>query len=183
MGEFVVDKITDIARFKLGDTIPESDYVIHDQQNNKFIQFAYRDVASSAYPVGPGVFGVGLEGNRELCLLPTGFNEDPYLEEYLVTGEIVSKVRAFFQRTDTLKSRRRSNKEPTRGFLLIGPPGCGKTATIAHICREYTAQNDTLVVIWHTDKFQAYDIKAFLQRFDYDPAIKRIILIIEDIGG
>lgn len=57
----------------------------------------------------------------------------------------------------------------------------GKTSSINKICEQYRDDN-TAIVIWPTDRFEAYQVKKFIQCFEYK-GVDKLILIIEDIGG
>lgn len=59
---------------------------------------------------------------------------------------------------------------------------CGKSTAIAKICEKYIAGGDTLVMIWPTDKYEAYHVKDLVKRFNYD-GVQKLLFIIEDIGG
>jgi hypothetical protein len=58
----------------------------------------------------------------------------------------------------------------------------GKSTAITKVANKYTADGKTSVIIWHTDKFEAYQVKDFIKSFEY-VGVEKIILIAEDIGG
>lgn len=67
-------------------------------------------------------------------------------------------------------------------MIFYGPPGVGKTTCINKIAEDYTADHKTLVAVWPTDKFEAYQVKDFIKSFNY-VGVEKMILIIEDLGG
>lgn len=67
-------------------------------------------------------------------------------------------------------------------MLLFGAPGGGKSASISVVCNEYIKDGKTAVIIWHTDKFEDYEIRDFFKALEYKD-IERLILIVEDLGG
>ena len=69
-----------------------------------------------------------------------------------------------------------------RNMLLYGPPGTGKTTVLAKICNKYYNQGKTAVVIFPTEKFEAYEVKDFIKTFHYE-GVERFILVMEDVGG
>jgi SpoVK/Ycf46/Vps4 family AAA+-type ATPase len=59
----------------------------------------------------------------------------------------------------------------------------GKTTIIAESARKYGASANTFILIWHTDKIEAGDVKDFIKHLKYNENIDQMILIAEDIGG
>jgi ATP-dependent 26S proteasome regulatory subunit len=66
--------------------------------------------------------------------------------------------------------------------LFYGPAGTGKTTLIAEACRKYAADGKTFILIWHTDKVEAGDVKHFIKHLKYE-GVEKMILVAEDIGG
>lgn len=180
MGHFKVKSVTDMKEAKEGCTIGESDYSLYTS-DDKFIQFEYveDEETISTYPVKPGIFAIEKDMSG-YHLRPASFSKERLLEEYISTKEISAKINAFFDSLDIYKEL--EIPYPKRGILLYGDPGTGKTQVISKVCMEYATRKDTVIVIWHTDKFEAHEVKAFVKRFEYQ-GVEKFILIAEDIGG
>jgi ATP-dependent 26S proteasome regulatory subunit len=71
---------------------------------------------------------------------------------------------------------------PKRGVLLYGPAGTGKTTALNKAIQKYAKDGKTLVVVWHTSKYEAYEVQDFIRSFKYSD-IDKIILVCEDLGG
>jgi len=180
MGNFSVKHVTNMKNAKVGDVIPESDYSLYTS-DDQFVQFQYNDEAAviKPYDVHPGVFTIDKD-NTGYHLRNSSFLVDKLLDEYTSTQEITLKIDSFFSRLHIYKKF--GIDCPKRGILLYGPPGTGKSCVISKVCNEYAAKQDTVVVIWSTDKWQAHEVKDFIKTFRYNNANK-LILVAEDIGG
>lgn len=163
----------------LGDKLEESDFSTLTDQGN-FCQFEF--VEEEDVPHGeiakPGIFClqktmVGLK------LEKTEFTDDDVLKEFVSTKEVTEKIDKFFA---AIPKYEKYGIFPKRGGLLHGPPGTGKTTIIAEICRKYKAEGNTFILVWHTDKVEAGDVKDFLKHLQYE-GVNKMILIVEDIGG
>jgi AAA+ superfamily predicted ATPase len=167
---------------KEGDKIEESDFSLFTA-DDKFIQWQFVDedeTSITTYPIKSGIFTIGTQGQM-LVLKQSGFTRQAILEEYTSTKDITSKIDTFFNKLDVYK---RYGMFPKRAMLLYGSAGCGKSQTISKICSEYSQNQDTAIVIWPSDKFEARIVKDFIKRFDYETnGIKKLFLIIEDLGG
>jgi ATP-dependent 26S proteasome regulatory subunit len=86
----------------------------------------------------------------------------------------------FFRKLDIY--RKHGIEVPKRGILLYGPPGSGKTTVINTVAERYSEDGKTAVIIWPTDKFEAFSVKDFIKTFNY-VNVDKIILVVEDIGG
>ena len=74
--------------------------------------------------------------------------------------------------------------EPKRAVLLYSQPGVGKTSSINAVCKKYLKEEGTVVHIWDTSSVRASDVSQFyLNDSQFDPNVKKLILVIEDIGG
>lgn len=178
---FKIKTITDMKSATDGFKIPESDFSLFTS-DDKFIQFEYVDEnVSETYEVHSGIWYITIDETRQFCLKPSTFVSEPMLEDYIHTKDISDKINAFFSKRAVYE---KYGVFPKRGILLYGAPGCGKSAAISKLCREYDGRKGTAVVIWHTDKYEASDVKSFIKRFDYKKnGVERLILVIEDIGG
>lgn len=179
---FKIKSITDLKDAKAGDKLHESDFSLFTS-DDKFVQYEFVDMDSTAvtqYPVKAGIFTIGTAG-QTMVLKQSGFTEQTVLEEYVSTKDISDKIDTFFNKLDVYK---KYGMDPKRAMLLYGPPGMGKSVTLAKVCKEYAKRDDTTIVIWPSDKFEARHVKDFLKRFDYNTnKIEKLFLIIEDLGG
>ena len=177
---FKVKSISTMKDVKTGDKIPESDFSLFTS-DDRFIQFEYVDVDNTEnYPVKAGIWCVAVDEQRQFCLRKSSFVSEPMLEDYIHTKEISDKINAFFSKKAVYE---KYGIFPKRGMLLHGPAGLGKSCTISKLCREYDGRKDATIVIWHTDKYDASDVKSFIKRFSYAEGVDKLILVIEDVGG
>jgi AAA+ superfamily predicted ATPase len=167
---------------KDGDKLLESDFSLFTSED-KFIQYEFVDEEETkvtSYPVKPGIFTIAIHG-QAMVLKDSSFTAQSLLEEYTSTKEITNKIDTFFNKLDVYE---RYGMFPKRAMLLYGSAGCGKSQTISKICEQYAKSQDTTIVIWPSDKFEARNVKDFLKRFDYETNnITKLFLIIEDLGG
>lgn len=70
-----------------------------------------------------------------------------------------------------------------RGILLHSQPGVGKSSNISRVCKRYSATKEAAVLIWPSDKIEASTVKYFLSKGVDWKKVKKLILVIEDIGG
>lgn len=181
-GKFKVIKITDFSEFKEGLEIPESDLTLQTEKN--LIQLEYKEgkseikkktIKTGCYSFADTSMGIVLEKFelKEYALLKSVQN----------TKFITDESEKFFRKVNEgvysdLK------KEPKRALLLASPPGIGKTAAINSVCKHYLSIEGTAVLIWDTASVKSSSInKFFLSRSKFDSDVKRMIMIIEDIGG
>lgn len=176
---FKVKKITELQKTDDNTFIPKSDlsFVTND---DKLIQFDYvAKENDDQVVVKAGTHTI--ESNfGELKLKPTSFLEETSLDEYINTKDISGKIDKFFGKIAIYE---KYGIFPKRGILLYGPPGAGKSFVISKVCREYTKRNDTVVIIWDTASIRASGVLSLLRMLKYDDAVKRMILVVEDIGG
>jgi ATP-dependent 26S proteasome regulatory subunit len=179
---FKVKKITDIKNINNSAQLPESDFSLFTS-DDKFVQFELvKDAENlSTIAVKPGIYAVSETKNEKMGLVVSGFTEQTLLEDYASTKDISNKIHTFFNKLDVYK---KFGIDPKRAMLLYGPPGTGKSLLLSKIANEYAALGETSVIIWPTDKYSARDVKSLFKRLDYKTNdIKRLILIVEDLGG
>jgi SpoVK/Ycf46/Vps4 family AAA+-type ATPase len=118
-----------------------------------------------------------------LDLQPTSYTNDQILNEFIYTQTYTERINKFFSRLEVYKKH--GIEIPKRGCILYGPPGSGKSSLISKIIRDHTEAgvNDTVIINWPTAVLEAAQVKEFLQTFKYTDECKKLILIVEDIGG
>ena len=179
MGFFTVSKITNLNEVKEGDRIEESDFSTLTDSGS-FVQLKYIDEDEVVHgeEAKPGIFSM-VKTMQGLRLERTEFTKDDVLKDFVNTKAVTEKIDKFFA---AIPRYEKYGVFPKRGVLLYGPAGTGKTTMIAETARKYGADNETFVLIWHTDKVEAGDVKDFIKHLKYI-GVKKMILIAEDIGG
>lgn len=180
MGSFKLLKITDLQSLSDDTVIPESDYSV-TTPDGKFIQFAYIEETkqSPTYSVNPGTWKI-VKTLQGYVLEKTSFVKDSILEEFTNTKKIEEAVSCFFSNLHLYKEF--GIEVPKRGVLLYGPAGSGKTTAISKCIEQYTKDQKTAVIVWHSAKMEAYEVKDFISTFEYK-GVEKVILVIEDLGG
>ncbi len=176
---FKLKKITPLCDIDDNTIIPKSD-LSFVTNTDKLIQLEYiAKEDDDQIGVKPGIHTIESQFG-ELKLLPSSFLEESCLDEYVNTKDISEKIEKFFGKVAIYA---KYGIFPKRGMLLYGPPGAGKSFVIGKVCREYTKNNDTVVLVWDTAAIRASSILSLLRMLKYDEAVKRMILVVEDIGG
>lgn len=180
-GHFKVKTITNLDDVKLGDVIPESDYA-HISRSGNFIQLEYVEESGfkDKYKVKPGIFAIQ-KTNTGLILEPFNFIQDEILESFISTQDITTRVDCFFRNIHVYKEH--GFEIPKRAAFLYGPGGTGKSTAVTTAIKKYLNDGQTLVVNFPTDKIDITVVKDFIASFDYGDSVKRMIFIMEDIGG
>lgn len=171
-------KLSDLTE---NDVIQESDFATLTP-DGVFVQLQYHEGDSELkdFEVKSGAWMIQKTQNG-MDLIPVEVNNDKILREFVNTKEITSKVDKFFSKLDVYKKY--GIEVPKRGILLYGDPGTGKSTAINEVIRTYKDDGKTAIVMWPTDKYEAYQVKDFVRTFKYAQGVERLILVVEDIGG
>jgi SpoVK/Ycf46/Vps4 family AAA+-type ATPase len=181
MGHFKVKKITNFRELELETPLEESDYALLTNED-KFVQFEYvddKEKTREPYVVKPGLFHIvktmtGLELER------TTFVKDEILNDLVSTKDIEEAVDCFIKNIPLYKEF--GIEIAKRSILLYGPQGTGKSVALSKVAQKYQDDGKTAIVIWHTSKWEAHQIKDLIQSFSYE-GVEKLILIAEDLGG
>lgn len=179
MGYFKVSKITNFNELTEETIIQESALAFHN--NDKYIQFKYieEDSDINKYEVKPGIYSI-IKDNNGYQLMSTSFVNDSILTEFVNTKHIEEIVDCFFNNLHLYAEF--GIEVPKRGVLLYGPAGTGKTTALNKSVQKYANDGKTLIVVWHTSKYEAYEVQDFIKSFKYT-GVDKLILICEDLGG
>jgi len=178
--KFKVKKVTDLNKVDENTEFPTSDFATLTV-DNKFVQLEYIESENKLepYKVKPGIWAIQ-KTMAGLHLYETSFTSDAVLESFVQTKNVTDKIDCFFKKFHVYKEN--GIEIPIRRMLLYGPAGTGKSTSISLACKKYAADNKTAILIWHTDKFEAYAVKDFIKSFAYD-GVEKMILVAEDLGG
>lgn len=182
-GFFKVKSNVNLSDLKVGDRIETSDYA-QITPDGKFVQLEYveeEETTTNFYDVKPGIWTIHKNQIQGMHLIPTTFVKDSILTSLINTKEITDKVDCFFRNIHIYAEY--GIEVAKRALLLYGPPGTGKTTAINLIAQDYSKDGKTAVVVWATDKFESFEVKDFIKRFNYVNGVEKIILVVEDIGG
>jgi Cdc6-like AAA superfamily ATPase len=179
MGHLVLKAKTKLDEMKLGEKLAESDFSSLTD-SGFFCQFEYieEDEEIVGEIAKPGIFSI-VKTMTGLRLEKTQFTADDVLKDFVNTKEVTDKIDRFFA---AIPKYEKYGRFPKRGALLYGPPGTGKTTIIAETCRKHQAEGKTFILLWHTDKIEAGDVKDFIKHLQYE-GVDKMILVAEDIGG
>jgi SpoVK/Ycf46/Vps4 family AAA+-type ATPase len=182
MGNFKVTKITDLETLGINDEVPESDYSIITEK--KFIQMKYmnspEEKRRADITVKAGLFHIQKD-MLGLFLEEMTFTKDKIIEDLIDTKEVEAAVDCFIHNIPIYKEEF-GIEVPRRAALIYGPAGCGKSSSLQRVCNKYVPDGKTAVIVWHTSKFEAYEVKDFAQTFKYE-GVDKLILVAEDLGG
>lgn len=180
MGFFKLKSKNRLEDMQVGDRLEESDFATLTTSGT-FVQLEYieEDEKLEPYKVKPGIWSIQ-KSMMGFGLTATSFVNDKILEDFVHTKDITDKIDCFFKNIHIYKEY--GIEVPKRGMLLYGPPGTGKTTVLNKVCNQYAKDSRTAIIVWHTDKFEAYQVKDFIKSFTYEN-VDKMILVAEDIGG
>lgn len=129
--------------------------------------------------LGSGLYkmsAVRLGDDRLPGFLPVEVTNDEPLEVDSSVQEIAVEIQTFFNRRDTFKKMGFAHK---RGYLLHGPPGCGKSCTLRLLEKAFVEKYDGIVLFWDNGSAVAHYVEHIRE---HEP-VRPIMLVCEDIDS
>jgi SpoVK/Ycf46/Vps4 family AAA+-type ATPase len=160
--------------------IPESDLTI--QTDTHIVQMEYIDPEDTRRQtiIKPGCFSIE-DTSAGIQLNKFELKHYELLETIDNTSVILSEVNKFYGKLDVYK---KLGKDPKRALLMASPPGVGKTAAINKVCVNFLKDPGTTVIVWDTSDVRSSSVnKFFLNNSKFQKKVKKLILVMEDIGG
>lgn len=179
-GKFILKKRTAFSELEDTKELPESDLCFQD--DNAIYQFKFeKPEVEHKEIITPGIFTLE-EAMGNIFLKKSELRTRNLLTSVANTKAIIDEAEVFFSNLDVYDFL----EEPkARKILIHSDPGMGKTATITQYCMHAIEEEPgTVVLIWPTSQIESGDVLNFLSKnSEYTDECKRVILIIEDIGG
>ncbi len=161
----------------------ESDLTL--QFSDHIVQFEYEegeDKPPKKTKIKEGIFSI-IQTNQGIVLDPVKPRNVRLLDSVLNTKTIIEEHDSFF---DNLDKYAKYEREPRRAILMYSFPGNGKTSTMNYLAHKYTDGKDhgTTVIYWDTSSVGSNAVADFFgSRAEFKDDIKKLLFIIEDIGG
>lgn len=108
--------------------------------------------------------------------LPVEVTNDEPLEIDTSVQEIADEIQTFFDRREVFKKMGFAHK---RGYLLHGPPGCGKSCTLRLLEKAFVEKYDGIVLFWDNGSMVAHYVEHIRE---HEP-VRPIMLVCEDIDS
>ncbi len=173
----------DFSKLQEGDEfeIPECDD--YEYVNDRKSKLYFKRINKKEITIDPLHYLCSYDPNKgEVKVLPTDLiKNNDMLEDFHFTAQLQQELDTFFKKQQVYKDL---GIFPKRGLLLSSAPGMGKTSSIKHFCMKYLQDGDTAIITMNTDNLPMSNVSYhFSEVFKYAPETKRLLLIIEDIGG
>lgn len=155
------------------------DHVKYDHMinfNGELMLLKNRDPGVT-YHINPETYYIAKK-NHTVFLDKTSLVKENIVDAAENVGKISAAVDDFF---NNLPVYEEFKTFPKRGILLYGPPGCGKSSTMSIVLDKY--KEGTAVIIWPSTNIGSTSVRYILSKAKYTENVKRLVFIIEDIGG
>lgn len=107
---------------------------------------------------------------------PVAVTNDEPLDIDSTISDILKEFQDFFERRPIFKKLGFAHK---RGYLLHGPPGCGKSCTLRLLQKRFLEKYDGIIIFWRAGAH----IKDYVEHIrQYEPE-RPVMVICEDIDG
>mgnify|MGYP001561192781 CR=1 FL=1 len=137
----------------------------------------YCPAAATVGVLPPNTYSIERHNDRQ-TIVPTPMTTDGLIElPSSVSTEVIEEIRRFWGLEE---SYRRHDMMHKRGFFLWGPPGSGKTCTIAYIVAEFIAMGGVVVLVNSTDP--EYVSEALRDIRLVEPS-RKLLVVLEDIDA
>lgn len=127
--------------------------------------------------LSPGVYAIRMQPDRGAILCLRNVVTDDLLSlPDDASASLVDEFATFWTRGDRFRARGLTHK---RGFLLWGPPGSGKTSTIALMCQRLVCEHGGVVILADHPVMAAEGL-AVLRQIEPD---RPLVVILEDLDA
>jgi len=154
-----------------------------DQKPQKKIALSgkaqYYTYALDRSTLAPGLYKmrmVRLESGWTPGFEPTAVSNDEPLEIDESVKNILKEIDDFFERRSAFKKIGFSHK---RGYLLHGPPGCGKSCTLRLLEKRFVEQFQGIVLYWDNGN----GIQMFYEHIRDQEKSRPVMVVCEDIDS
>jgi hypothetical protein len=106
---------------------------------------------------------------------PVNVDNDPPLEVDRKATDLIKEMDQFFNKKEIFKKFGFAHK---RGYLLHGPPGCGKSSTLRLLERHFVETFNGIVLLWQNNPFNNW-LDALR---DFEPG-RPVMVVCEDIDN
>jgi hypothetical protein len=151
------------------------------QNDDFFLQFdlVREEMNKNKVTLKTGYFNIE-KSSAGLVFIPMELNTPNLSDTSKAYKDIEREFDNFFERLPVYDELGILKK---RGVLLYGPPGTGKSTNIARSVKKLLEGGDAAVIVWNTGSIPSDAIlDLFATGIEYHESVKKVTIIIEDIG-